>query len=175
MSGYRPRLTDYCSSHVISVPCSAKLFFGVFRCQWQSTPCVHDYTKTYSLPAAAATCGWMPGGRWRSFVESHCLRLCFASFNAPSKSILPWAPAVEVKDHFIDIRNLAVAIATSTTPIQSISLHQAPAPSGCVGSIHLTLSGTSTGSNPGKLIATASLSLRISTHSSFSSSLALIS
>src|SRR5271156_6291694 len=40
----------------------------------------------------------------------------------------------------------------------------------CVGSTHLTLSGFSAGSTSGKLTATASPSLRTSTHSSSSSS-----
>lgn len=46
---------------------------------------------------------------------------------------------------------------------------------GCVGSIHFTVSGFSTGSTSGKLTAMASLSLRMRTHSSFSSAEALIS
>lgn len=47
--------------------------------------------------------------------------------------------------------------------------------SGCVGSIHFTVSGFSTGSRSGKFTATASESLLMSTHSSFSSAEALIS
>lgn len=48
-------------------------------------------------------------------------------------------------------------------------------PSGCVGSIHFTVVGSSTGTTSGKLTATASESLLIKTHSNFSSALALIS